>query len=75
MRQHGRSRGAWTALEIKLGGGAAIDSAARSLLKLRDTVEQRHIGPPANLAVITATGYGYRRDDGVLVVPLTALGP
>ena len=71
MRQHGRSRGAWTALEI----GAAIDSAARSLLKLRDTVEQRHIGPPANLAVITATGYGYRRDDGVLVVPLTALGP
>ena len=70
-----RGDGAWTALEIKLGGDAAIDSAARSLLKLRDTVEQRHIGPPANLAVITATGYGYRRHDGVLVVPLTALGP
>ena len=27
------------------------------------------------LVVLTATGYGYRRDDGVLVVPLTALGP
>ena len=38
-------------------------------------MEQRHIGPPANLVVVTATGYGYRREDGVLVVPLTVLGP
>ncbi len=30
---------------------------------------------PANLVVVTATGHGYRRDDGVLVMPLTALGP
>ena len=70
-----RGDGAWIALEIKLGGEAAIDSAAQSLLKLRDTVEPRHVGAPANLVVITATGYGYRRPDGVLVVPLTALGP
>ncbi|WP_106264424.1 MULTISPECIES: hypothetical protein [Isoptericola] len=26
-------------------------------------------------AVITATGYGYRRDDGVPVIPVGALGP
>ena len=32
-------------------------------------------GAPANLVVITAVGYGYRRDDGVLVVPLATLGP
>ena len=70
-----RGDGAWIALEIKLGGDTAIDSAARSLLKLRDTVEERHVGAPANLVVVTATGYGYRREDEVLVVPLTALGP
>lgn len=70
-----RGDGAWIALEIKLGGDTAIDSAARSLLKLRDTVQPRHVGDPANLVVVTAAGYGYRRDDGVLVVPLTALGP
>ena len=70
-----RGDGDWIALEIKLGGDTAINSAARSLLKLRDTVQQRHVGAPANLVVVTATGYGYRRDDGVLVVPLTALGP
>lgn len=70
-----RGDGAWIALEVKLGGDTAIDSAARSLLKLRDTVQPRHVGAPANLVVVTATGYGYRRDDGVLVVPVTALGP
>ncbi len=69
-----RGDGAWVALEIKLGGEAAVDSAAKSLLKLRATVEERHVGPPANLVVVTATGYGYRREDGVLVVPVTALG-
>ena len=53
----------------------AIEAAAKSLLKLRDVVDARHIGSPANLVVITAVGYGYRRDDGVLVLPLTALGP
>ncbi|MCY3960805.1 MAG: hypothetical protein OXG34_03925 [bacterium] len=30
-------------------------------------------GPPARKLVITASGYGYDRPDGVAVVPLTAL--
>ena len=70
-----RSDGAWVAAEIKLGGQDAIDAAATSLLKLRSVVDERHVGAPANLVVITAVGYGYRRDDGVLVVPLATLGP
>ena len=70
-----RSDGAWIAAEIKLGGQAAIDAAAASLLKLRSVVDERHVGAPANLVVVTAVGYGYRRDDGVLVVPLSTLGP
>ena len=70
-----RGDGAWIALEIKLGGEAAIEHAAKSLRKLRDTVSDRHVGGPSNLVVVTATGYGYLRKDGVQVVPLTALGP
>lgn len=70
-----RGDGAWIAVEVKLGGEEAIEDAAKSLIKLRETVDDRQIGPPANLVVITAVGYGYRRDDGVLVAPLTALGP
>ena len=70
-----RGDGAWIALEIKLGGETAIEQAAKSLLTLRRTVSDRRIGDPSNLVVVTATGYGYRRPDGVQVVPLTALGP
>ncbi|MCY3925671.1 MAG: DUF4143 domain-containing protein [bacterium] len=70
-----RGDGAWIALEIKLGGEAAIEHAAKSLRKLRDTVSDRRVGDPSNLVVVTANGYGFRREDGVQVVPLTALGP
>jgi hypothetical protein len=70
-----RSDGAWVAAEIKLGGQDAIEAAAASLLKLCSAVDERHVGEPANLVVVTAAGYGYRRDDGVLVVPLATLGP
>ena len=70
-----RSDGAWIAAEIKLGGQDAIDTAAASLLKLRSVVDERHVGEPANLVVVTAAGYGYRRADGVFVVPLATLGP
>lgn len=70
-----RGDGRWIAMEVKLGASAAIDDAAAALLKLRDRVDTTVLGPPSNLVVVTATGYGYRRSDGVLVMPLTALGP
>jgi len=70
-----RGDGQWVAIEVKLGTSAAIDHAADALLKLRDRVDTSVLGPPSNLAVVTASGYGYRRSDGVLVVPVTALGP
>ncbi len=70
-----RRDGAWIAIKIELGGEAAIEAAAAALLKLRHRVDHRHVGAPSNLVVITAAGFGYRRPDGVLVVPITALGP
>ncbi len=70
-----RRDGAWIAMEVKLGGNAAIDAAASSLLRLRNKVDPGHVGEPSNLVVVTATGYGYLRPDGVQVLPITALGP
>ena len=70
-----RGDGHWVALEVKLGASVAVDHAAGALRKLRDRVDTTVLGPPSDLVVVTATGYGYRRADGVLVVPLTALGP
>ena len=65
--------GRWAAFEVKLGVHA-VDDAARSLLKLADRVDTDRCGPPSALVVITSTGYGYRRPDGVQVVPMGALG-
>lgn len=70
-----RRDGTWIAMEVKLGGDAAINAAASALLKLRDKVDQDHVGAPTNLVVVTATGFGYLRPDGVQVLPITALGP
>ena len=66
--------GRWGAFEIKLGPGMAGQGAA-SLLKFVDRVDTDKCGWPSLLAVITGTGYGYLRDDGVAVIPITALKP
>lgn len=67
--------GRWAAFEIKLGGDAAIEGAARSLLRFAGRIDTRKGGEPARLGVIVATGLGYVRDDGVAVIPIGALGP
>jgi len=64
--------GRWAAFEVKLGVGQ-IDEAAASLLKFAERIDVERSGPPAALVVIVGTGYGYRRPDGVSVVPIGAL--
>ncbi len=62
--------GRWAGFEVKLGGSPAIaDRAAANLLALRDKVAQ----PPLALGVITGSGYGLTRNDGVLQIPIGAL--
>lgn len=64
----------WAAFEVKLGPGQ-IDDAATTLLKFADRVDTNRSGPPAQLGVIVATGFGYRRPDGVAVIPVGTLCP
>ena len=52
-----------------------MESGAQALLTLRDRVDDRRIGEPSRLLVVTATGYAYDRPDGVSVVPITQLAP
>ncbi|MEX0993172.1 MAG: AAA family ATPase [Solirubrobacterales bacterium] len=66
--------GRWAAFEIKLGQNW-IDEGARNLLKLAKRVDSSKTGAPSALVVITGSGYGYVRDDGISVVPVGALGP
>lgn len=68
--------GAWMPVEVKLGNAkSVIDAAAATLLKFAGRVDTAKMGEPANLLVVTATGYAYRRPDGVSVAPIGALGP
>ena len=64
--------GSWAAVEVKLGFGA-VPEAAAALLRIADTVDQRKVGPPRALIVVTGAGFAHRRPDGVHVVPLGAL--
>lgn len=66
--------GRWAAFEIKLGSNR-IDEAAANLHKFAQRIDTDTCGPPAVLGVIVGSGYGYRREDGVQVIPLGALGP
>ena len=64
----------WAAFEIKLGAGR-VEEAAANLLQFAERVDTASVGRPATLGVIVGSGYGYRRADGVSVIPCAALGP
>jgi predicted AAA+ superfamily ATPase len=66
--------GEWAALEVKLGVTEA-DKAASSLLRFKRKLMEKEGKPPTFLAVICGVcDFSYSREDGVLVIPLTALG-
>ena len=63
-------------VEIKLGGEKLIEEGATGLKKLAEKIDTSHMNSPAFEMVLTGIGnYGYRRRDGVLVVPVGCLKP
>jgi len=66
--------GKWAAFEVKLGVNR-IDEGATSLLRLAKEVDTSKMGKPSFLAVVTSTGYAYKRPDGVFVIPIGSLKP
>ncbi len=70
-----RGAGDWTAVEVKLGGGAAIEAAIRSLRRVRAKVDTQRAGEPCRLIVVTAAGRAFETNDDIAVVPLTHLRP
>mgnify|MGYP004614887029 FL=1 len=66
--------GRYALLEVKLGGATLIEEGAETLKKVLRRIDTGRMGEPAFMAVVTGTDrYAYRREDGVLVVPLGAL--
>lgn len=64
----------WGAFEVKLSPDA-VDEAAATLLHFTSNVDTSRHGEPACLGVITSTGAGGLREDGVHVIPIGCLGP
>ena len=52
-----------------------MEEAAANLHKFVKRIDTSRCGPPAALGVIIGSGYGYKREDGVHVIPIGALGP
>jgi predicted AAA+ superfamily ATPase len=64
----------WGAFEVKLSPDA-VDEGAAALLRFKANVDTSRHGEPACLGVITSTGAGGLREDGVHVIPIGCLGP
>ena len=66
--------GSYGLVEIKLGGDQLIEEGAHTLKTVADKIDTTKMKEPSFLMVLTGTSpYAYRREDGVYVVPITAL--
>ena len=68
------ANGHWGAFEIKLGMNQ-VDEAAEKLLKMNEKFQDSRRPPDFLCVLVGLSSYAYRREDGVYVVPITALGP
>ena len=65
--------GNWCGFEIKLGANQ-IDEAAENLRRIRDEIEDDGGKLPSALCVLCGlSNAAYKREDGIFVVPITAL--
>lgn len=65
------SDGRWGAIEIKLGVDM-LDAAANNLRKFASKIAET-VTPPSFLMIIYGGKYAFKRQDGVIVVPITCL--
>lgn len=61
-------------VEIKLGGESLIEEGAANLISLAKKIDTDKMYAPSFMMVVVGTGrYAYRREDGILVVPIGCL--
>lgn len=67
--------GKYGLIEVKLGGDYLVEEGAKSLKKLSGQIDTTRMKKPSFLMVLTGTGnYAFKREDGVLIVPIGCLG-
>ena len=66
--------GKWGAFEIKLGVNQ-VDAAAKELLNMKRIMEDEGKAPSVLAVICGMSSAAYTREDGVVVLPITALRP
>lgn len=66
--------GRYALIEMKLGS-REIEEGASHLRKLKALIQEHNLKEPSFLMVITGGQFAYRREDGVLIVPIGCLKP
>ncbi len=64
--------GLWGAVEIRLGSNM-LDQAAQNLKKLSERIDSEKMKKPSFLMILIGSKLGYKREDGILVVPIGCL--
>lgn len=68
--------GSYGFIEIKLGGEALIEKGASRLKDLTAKIDMGRMRPPAFRMILVVEGdMAYRREDGIIVCPISALRP
>ena len=68
--------GSYGLVEIKLGGDKLIEEGAKTLKDLASKIDTENMPKPSFMAVLCAKApFAYKRNDGVCVIPITALRP
>jgi len=64
--------GRWGAIEVKMGA-KEIELATENLKQLREKINIDKMKEPSFLMVLTAGEIGYRREDGIYIIPIGCL--
>ena len=68
--------GSYGLVEIKLGGDKLIEEGVKTLKDLASKIDTENMYKPSFMAVLCAKApFAYKRNDGVCVIPITALRP
>ncbi len=66
--------GDYIAIEIKLGA-KEIDEGAKNLLNFKNSISSNEKPPKSLIVICGMSNSAYKREDGIIVVPITALKP
>ena len=67
--------GSYGLIEVKLGGDKLIEEGAKTLNALEKNIDTTKMKSPSFKMILTAVGdFAYKREDEILIVPITCLG-